>query len=141
MLLSERSSGSLSSSLVNVVADWSPWFCITRFLSARISLSCRASTDIRSWIPERSEPEQRRQRERGHYYWRTPSVVIILLVVLLNCCPYMYGVCYSPAETSTTAVKRLISSALSRSAANFSLNSHMELRSSPAPNERSVSRL
>ncbi|TNN32240.1 hypothetical protein EYF80_057599 [Liparis tanakae] len=96
MLLRERSSGSLSSSLVKVVADSSPWFCITRVLRPRISLSCRASTE--------------------------------------------YSRVSSPAETSTTAVKRLISSASSRSAASFSLNSHMELSSSPAPSERSASR-
>lgn len=61
MLLSERSSGSLSSSLVKVVDESSPWFCITRFRSARISLSCRASTAFRSWIPERSEAGQERE--------------------------------------------------------------------------------
>lgn len=59
MLLSERSSGSFSSSLVKVVADSSPWFCATRFRRAQISWSCRASSESRSWIPERSGPEHR----------------------------------------------------------------------------------
>lgn len=63
MLLRERSSGSLRRSLVNVVADSSPWFCITRFRSTRISLSCRASTEFRSWIPERSGSEQRGEKQ------------------------------------------------------------------------------
>ncbi len=46
-----------------------------------------------------------------------------------------------PADTSTTAEKSLISSSLSCRAVSFSLNSNMQLSSSPAPMERSRSTL
>lgn len=46
-----------------------------------------------------------------------------------------------PADTSTTAEKRLISSSLSCRATSFSLNSNMQLSSSPAPMERNRSTL
>lgn len=46
-----------------------------------------------------------------------------------------------PADTRTTAVKRLISSSLSCRAVSFSLNSNMQVRSSPVPRECSRSML
>lgn len=46
-----------------------------------------------------------------------------------------------PADTRTTAVKRLVSSSLSWRAVSFSLNSNMHVRSSPVPRERSRSTL
>lgn len=66
MLLRDRSSGSLSSSLVKVVAASSPWFCIRSWRRARISLSCRASTAVRSCRPDRSATAGGRERKLGH---------------------------------------------------------------------------
>lgn len=53
MLLSERRSGSLSSSLVKM-ADSLGWFLVMRLRRARISVSCRASTEFTFSMPERS---------------------------------------------------------------------------------------
>lgn len=54
MLLSERRSGSLSSNLVKM-ADSLGWFLVMRLRRARISVSCRASTEFTFSMPERSE--------------------------------------------------------------------------------------
>lgn len=53
MLLSERRSGSLSSSLVKV-ANSLGWFLVIRLRSAQINVSCSASTEFTFSIPERS---------------------------------------------------------------------------------------
>lgn len=52
-LLRERRSGSFRSSLVKV-ATALMWFFMMRFLRARIRVSCRASTEFTSSMPERS---------------------------------------------------------------------------------------
>lgn len=53
MLLRERRSGSFSSSLVKM-ADSLGWFLVMRLRSARISVSCSASTEFTFSMPERS---------------------------------------------------------------------------------------
>lgn len=62
MLLSERRSGSLSSSLVKM-ADSLGWFLVMRLRRARISVSCRASTEFTFSMPERSERAERESQE------------------------------------------------------------------------------
>lgn len=53
MLLSERRSGSLSSSLVKT-AESLGWYLVMRPRRALISISCRASTEFTFSMPERS---------------------------------------------------------------------------------------
>lgn len=54
MLLSERNSGSLRSSLVKMALSFG-WLCVMRLRKPRISDSCSASTDFAFSNPERSE--------------------------------------------------------------------------------------
>lgn len=69
MLLSERRSGSLSSSLVKM-ADSLGWFLVMRLRRARISVSCRASTEFTFSMPERSgrRGSYRVRRELWHTF-------------------------------------------------------------------------
>ena len=61
-LLSERRSGSLRSSLVKTAASLA-WFFMIRPRSARMRLSCSASTEFMSSIPDRSAKKKGRERK------------------------------------------------------------------------------
>lgn len=58
MLFKERKSGSFKSSFVNIEASFG-WFFVIKVLSARISISCNASTELTFSIPDRSKQQEK----------------------------------------------------------------------------------
>lgn len=68
MLFKERRSGNFRRSFVKIEASFG-WFFIIKVLSARMSVSCKASTELTFSIPDRSvESEEQGERRRCPCY-------------------------------------------------------------------------
>lgn len=63
MLFKERKSGNFKRSFVKIEASFG-WFFIIKVLSARISVSCSASTELTFSIPDRSKGKERGKKKR-----------------------------------------------------------------------------